>query len=234
MTEPYIVHLETSGDICSVAVSRAGTLLHELQDQTPRSHSRVLTGLIKKLMQTAGIGMNQLSAVSVSSGPGSYTGLRIGVSAAKGLAWGLDMPLIAVPTTVAMVAGVLGSEKEEDKSWDLLCPMIDARRMEVYTALYDRHQKTVQKVEARIISEGTFDEVLEKHKVLFFGSGAAKCSRIIRHPNAGFLEGFQPLAQHQAQIAWEKYIQEDYVDVAYFEPYYLKDFMPTKPRNKLA
>ena len=234
MTKPYILHLETSGEICSVAVSRAGTLLHELQDHTPRSHSRVLTGLIQKLMHTVGIELKQLSAVSVSSGPGSYTGLRIGVSAAKGLAWGLDIPLIAVPTTLAMVAGALGMEKEEDKSWDLLCPMIDARRMEVYTALYDRQQKMVQKIEARIISEGTFDEVFEKHKVLFLGSGAAKCSKVIRHPNAGFLEGFHPLAQHQAQIAWKKYTQEDYVDVAYFEPFYLKDFVPTKPRNKLA
>jgi len=172
-----------------------------------------------------------LDAVAVSCGPGSYTGLRIGVSLAKGIAYGRDVPLIAVPTLKVLCVPVLLYREIPEDAW--LCPMIDARRMEVYTALYDRALNEKKEVTAEIIDENSFLDVLEERPVWFFGNGAAKCREKITHPNACFVEDIHPLATMMAPLAEKAFLDRQFVDVAYFEPFYLKEFIATQPKKLL-
>lgn len=168
-------------------------------------------------------------AVSVSAGPGSYTGLRIGVSTAKGLCYGYDIPLIAVDTLKIISKNALtGITEKKDV---LLCPMIDARRMEVYTALYNTDLEVIRPVSAEIISENSFAEILEEKTIYFFGNGSGKCKSIITHPNARFLDNAVPLAENMMQLAEHKFSQKEFVDTAYFEPFYLKEFQATTPKK---
>ena len=170
-----------------------------------------------------------LGAVAVSQGPGSYTGLRIGVSMAKGICYGRDVPLLAVPTLEVMAVPVLlNHEIEEDA---LLCPMIDARRMEVYSAIYDRALKSLRETRADVVDGDTYLEFLDNHPVYFFGNGAAKCMETINHPNAHLIEGIEPLAKYMFPLAERKWVQKEYEDVAYFVPFYLKDFVAKMPKK---
>jgi tRNA threonylcarbamoyladenosine biosynthesis protein TsaB len=178
-----------------------------------------------------------LDAVAVSKGPGSYTGLRIGVSTAKGIAYGSNIPLISVGTLDILVSGALQNEKVKNilakNQSTLLCPMIDARRMEVYNALFNPAGKVIEDVTARIIDENSFEKYLRSGPVVFFGNGAMKCRDIINHPAAIFVQDIDAMAEYMIPLALESWQQKSFEDVAYFEPFYLKDFIATIPKNKI-
>ena len=234
-----ILHIESATRVCSVALSKNGQLLVLREThETDYAHSRLLTVYISEVMEQAGVDLPGLSAVAVSQGPGSYTGLRIGVSAAKGICYGLDIPLIAVDTMEAMTyqcRDYLRSQPDFVSPESLeayYCPMIDARRMEVYHALYNHRMECRQPVRAAIIEQDTFRSLLEEHKVLFFGDGAAKCQSLINSPNALFLKDVLPSAKGMLIPAQRKFDERTFEDTAYFEPFYLKDFVAGKPRVK--
>lgn len=226
-----ILHIETSTEVCSVAVSEDGQCIYSKEDFEGPSHSTTLGVYVDEAMSFADSHAIPLDAVAVSCGPGSYTGLRIGVSMAKGICYGMDLKLLSVPTLKVMCVPVLlGKELPEDA---LLCPMIDARRMEVYAAVYDRALKEVRGVQADIVDEQSYLEFLEQHPVYFFGNGAEKCKEKITHPNARFLPDVHPLAKWMFPLAERQMFDEKFEDVAYFEPFYLKEFVASKPKNLL-
>ena len=222
-----ILHIETATKVCSCSLSVNGEVVFNKESHVEQSHSKLLGVFTEEAIQYAREHKLKVNAVSVSSGPGSYTGLRIGVSEAKGLAFGLDAKLIAIPT-LKLLASIASKQVESDV---LLCPMIDARRMEVYTSVFDHSLKTIEPTKAKIIDKDSFQHLLSEHKVAFFGDGAFKCKDIITHPNAVFLSNIHPLASGMAQLSLAAYQAEEFEDVAYFEPYYLKDFVATKPKN---
>ncbi|MBR1712912.1 MAG: tRNA (adenosine(37)-N6)-threonylcarbamoyltransferase complex dimerization subunit type 1 TsaB [Alloprevotella sp.] len=226
-----ILHIETSTDICSVALSQDGALLYEDESREGHRHAEVLAPFVRDAVSFADSHAIPLDAVAVSSGPGSYTGLRIGVSEAKGVCYGRSLPLISVPTLqLICVPALLGEEVEEGT---LLCPMIDARRMEVYAAVYDRALREVRPAQADIVDEGTYRKLLDEQPVLFLGNGAAKCHDIIRHPNARFADGAVPRARNMFPLAERRFLQGTVEDTAYFEPFYLKAYQAGAPRNPL-
>lgn len=229
---PTILHIESSTLTCSVAVSRNGETLalKESHDQS-YAHSEKLVVYIDEAIKTAGLKPRDLDAVCVSKGPGSYTGLRIGVSAAKGLCYGLGIPLLSVGSLESMAAWAKLNFKAELADVPFLCPMIDARRMEVYTQLFDASLNEIQLVSAEIIDAQSFAAELEKGKVTFFGDGAEKCKEMIQHPNAIFLDNFKISSQGMIELAEAKFVSKQFEDVAYFEPYYLKDFVAGKPKK---
>ncbi len=227
-----ILCIETATDICSVALSQEYKTVALLEDRKGRSHATGLTPLIEKLMNSASVTFNDLSAIAVSKGPGSYTGLRIGVSVAKGLAFALKKPLIAVSTLDAMCGGFLENTPTSQTANSLFCPMIDARRMEVYNAIYDSTGKKVREIKADIIDETSFCDLLENHTITFFGDGSAKCREVISHENAIFHEDFLLSASFLARPAYEALTLRQFEDMAYFEPYYLKDFVATVSRKQ--
>jgi len=218
-----ILQIETATTVCSVALARDGKVLSFKQLDERNIHAEIITLFIEELITEAAIQYSDLDAIAVSCGPGSYTGLRIGVSTAKGLCFALDKPLIAIETLEAMAYGIIAEKKYKDI---LLCPMIDARRMEVYTALFDTAGNKIEPVTAKIIDENSFADQLQNNQILFFGDGADKCRAVLgENPNAEFLPGFINSATHLTQKVFEKFRDKDFVDVAYFEPYYLKDFI---------
>lgn len=213
--------LETATTVCSVALAKDGKVLAMREVNQGYTHSENLTVFTEQVLKDANCSFADLDAIVVSKGPGSYTGLRIGVSAAKGFCFALDKPLIAVNTLRAMAYGVGATVKEKA----LLCPMIDARRMEVYCAFYDLDNNEVRPTSAEIITADSFADILDNNKVIFFGDGAAKCRSTLAHPNAVFLDNAFPSAEYLAQVAESKFNKKQFEDVAYFEPYYLKDFV---------
>ncbi len=222
-----ILGIETSTKICSVAVSDGEKLLAIKEEGGAYSHSEKLTLFIQEVLKEANIELAAIDAVAVSKGPGSYTGLRIGVSVAKGLCYALDKPLIAVDTLQAMA-------KNPALSADIFCPMIDARRMEVYTALYNHNNEVVVPISAKIIDENSFNKELGNQQIIFFGDGAEKCAAVLgQNANAIFSDKGLPSAEFVNQIALDKLNQKEFEDVAYFEPYYLKDFVGTTPKKLL-
>ena len=225
-----ILNIDTSTDVCSVAVSDDGACIYHAEDFEGRNHAQKLGGYVDAALSFADSHAIPLDAVAVSSGPGSYTGLRIGVSMAKGICCGRDLKLITVPTLELLCVPVL-LEHEEVADDTLLCPMLDARRMEVYTALYDRSLRTVMNVEAKIIDESSFQDVLNERPVVFFGNGAGKCKTVIRHKNARFIGDIVPLAHYMLPLADKAIAQGQVEDVAYFEPFYLKDFIAGQPKK---
>ena len=234
-----ILLIETSTRVCSVGIASDGKLLSLHEDHSMNySHSALLTVFIEKALHDSGFSVKDLQGVAVSQGPGSYTGLRIGVSAAKGVCFALDIPLMAVDTLQAMARLCLekkASELNEQPRQDLpllLCPMIDARRMEVYHAVYDQHLKNVEPTQARVIEKGSFDELLKNHRLAFFGDGASKCIPLLEHPHATVFEDVFPSVEGMLPQAMKKFEAGDFVDVAYFEPFYLKDFVPGAPKVK--
>ena len=226
-----LLHIETSTDVCSVALSEDGAVLFSKEDFDGPQHAVTLGVFIDEVLSMADSHAKPIDAVAISCGPGSYTGLRIGASMAKGICYGRDLPLIALPTLKVMsVPVLLMDELPEDA---LLCPMIDARRMEVYAAIYDRALNPVKEVSADIITPDSYAEYLEQHPVYFFGNGAAKCKEVITHPNARFVDGIQPLARWMFPLADRQYLDGTFQDVAYFEHFYLKEFVATVAKNKV-
>ena len=224
-----ILSIETSTDVCSVAMSENGQCIFKEEDHSGPNHAVSLGVFVDEALSFTDNHAIPLSAVAVSQGPGSYTGLRIGVSMAKGICYGRDVPLLAVPTLEVMAVPVLlNHEIEEDA---LLCPMIDARRMEVYSAIYDRALKPLRETRADVVDGDTYREFLDNHPVYFFGNGAAKCMETINHPNAHLIEGIEPLAKYMFPLAERKWVQKEYEDVAYFVPFYLKDFVAKMPKK---
>lgn len=234
-----ILNIETSTEVCSVNVSKNGNLLFEKESLEGLNHSELLTVFIEELFNENNLVINSIDAVAVSKGPGSYTGLRIGVSVAKGLCYALGKPLIGIGTLDAM--GIYTSQKatqyypEAPAEKNLLfCPMIDARRMEVYTALYNTKGEVVEPVSAKIIDDNSFSTQFQNNKILFFGNGASKCKEALTHPNALFLGPEKASARFMQKLAAEKYNKNNFEDVAYFEPFYLKNFIATVPKNKIV
>ena len=227
-----ILHIETSTNVCSVAVSEDGKVIFDKADRTGNNHAEALGSFVDEAMSFADSHAIPLDAVAVSSGPGSYTGLRIGVSMAKGVCYALNLPLLSVPTLELMCVPVLlRNEEIEDEA--LLCPMIDARRMAVYAALYDRALKPVRGIQADVVDADTYRQWLEDRPVYFFGNGAAKCMDTINHPNAHLIEGIEPVAKWMMPLAERKMLNDIHEDVAYFVPYYLKDFVAKQPKDLL-
>ena len=222
-----ILGIETATKMCSVALSDENGLLALKEAGGEYSHAENLNLFIAEVCKKAGKELKDIEAIAISKGPGSYTGLRIGVSAAKGFCTALDIPLISVDTLKAMALS-------QDQSDSLFCPMIDARRMEVYTALYDNKGNKIEDISAKIIDENSFKKELNAGKVVFFGDGAEKCREVLEsNPNAIFIEDVHPSAKFINEIALEKFNKNEFEDVAYFEPFYLKDFIATTPKKLL-
>ena len=228
-----ILNIETSTETCSVAVAQDGGIIFEKINNEPNSHTKYLAKFVEEALSFAESHAIPLDAVAVSSGPGSYTGLRIGVSTAKGICYGKNVPLIAIPKLKLLCVKPLLSDDIEDEN-ALLCPMIDARRMEAYTAIYDRALREVREVIAEVIDANTYNEWLDKGLVYFFGNGAEKCKEIINHPNARFIDNVVPTAKSMLPLAELAIAKGQYEDVAYFEPFYLKDFVAIKSKSPLA
>lgn len=226
-----ILNIETSTSICSVAVSQDGQTIFIKEDLNGPSHAVSLGVFVDEALSFIESHAIPLDAVAVSCGPGSYTGLRIGVSMAKGVCYGRNIPLIGLPTLeVLCVPVLLFHELPEDA---LLCPMIDARRMEVYAAIYDRALNIKREISADIIDQTSYLEFLDNQPVYFFGNGAAKCKEKITHPNAHFIDEINPLAKLMFPLAEKAVATNDYKDVAYFEPFYLKEFVASQPKKLL-
>ena len=230
-----ILHIETSTAVCSVAVSEdAQVIYHEESRADANHHSAAaerLGTMVDEALSFTDSHAIPFDAVAVSGGPGSYTGLRIGVSMAKGICYGRDLKLISVPTLELLCVPVLLREQVPDDA--LLCPMLDARRMEVYAAIYDRALKPVRSIQADVVSADTYRQWLDQQPVYFFGNGAAKCMELIAHPNAHLLEGVEPLARWMQPLAERRLMNGQTEDVAYYEPFYLKDFVAKQSRNLL-
>jgi tRNA threonylcarbamoyladenosine biosynthesis protein TsaB len=226
-----ILNIETATEICSVSLAENGKLIALKEDTEGQLHAKLLTVLIEEMFREKKICIKELNAVAVSKGPGSYTGLRIGVSAAKGIAYAADIPLLAVNTLQAMALGVSKSQDFEAETW--FCPMIDARRMEVYTAFFDLQNNLRRDIAAEIIDENSFNEILKDRKIVFHGNGAAKCNKIIQSPNAIFIENMGCSASNMVELSYHAFQNKQFADIAYFEPFYLKDFIATVPKNSI-
>jgi len=227
-----ILNIETSTDVCSVALARDGAVIHSRENLTGQNHAMLVTVYINEVLEESKLTMEQINAVAVSGGPGSYTGLRIGVSVAKGICYASNLPLIAISSLEAMANFVINNKNNlliPENNNLLLCPMIDARRMEVYTAFYDVNVVQIRKIQADIIDHESYLSYLNDHTILFFGNGALKCRDAITHPNAVFVKGITTSAKSMAPLAEQEFNLKKFVDVAYYEPFYLKDFVATIP-----
>ncbi|KAA6334164.1 tRNA threonylcarbamoyladenosine biosynthesis protein TsaB [termite gut metagenome] len=224
----YILHIETSTNICSVAISEDGQNIFSKEDLQGPSHAVSLGVFTDEALSFVDSRAIMLDAVAVSCGPGSYTGLRIGVSMSKGICYGRDIPLIGIPTLEVLSVPVLLYQELPDDA--LFCPMIDARRMEVYTAVYDRALNIQHQVSAEIVDENSYLDCLDRHLVYFFGNGMAKCREKITHPNARFIDDIYPLARMMFPLAEKAVAAGKYEDTAYFEPFYLKEFIASHPK----
>jgi tRNA threonylcarbamoyladenosine biosynthesis protein TsaB len=222
-----VLNIETAATVCSVAVSENDTAVFEMISAEENSHSSQLGLFVEAALKHA---EKKIDAVAVSSGPGSYTGLRIGVSMAKGLCLGWGMPLIGVPTLEILASKAIRLIRDAEC---IYCPMIDARRMEVYSALYDSKLNILSDTKAEIVTEESYTELLDKQKICFLGSGAEKCKNVIHHPNASFINDIYPLASDMCGISSGKFREGKFEDVAYFEPFYLKDFIAKISKNKV-
>lgn len=238
-----ILHIETSTNVCSVAVSEDGQCIFQQEERGEQGAGAEKLGtMVDEALSFTDNHAIPFDAVAVSCGPGSYTGLRIGVSMAKGICFGRDLKLIAVPTLELLCVPVLLKEKVKVKGEEsarelpddaLLCPMLDARRMEVYAALYERSLKVVRPVGADVVTADTYKQWLDERPIYFFGNGAQKCMDTIHHPNAHLIEGVEPLAKWMQPLAERRFLNEQFEDVAYFVPFYLKDFVAIKPKKLL-
>ena len=220
-----ILNIETSTNVCSIALSENGNCIFLKSNADGMNHAALLSVFIAEAIVFLKNRSLNLDAVAVSSGPGSYTGLRIGVSTAKGLCYGLDIPLIAISTLEVLTAKALKTVEVDKKA--LFCPMIDARRMEVYAAIYNSKGIIQREISADIIENDSYSEVLENNIVYFFGNGSEKCKTMLTHSNARFIDNLVPLAENMISFAEFAYNEKQFVDVAYFEPFYLKEFHTT-------
>ena len=221
-----ILNLETATTNCSVSIAKNGEVLALKEHNTPNySHSEQLHVFIQQVVQEAALSLNDIDAVAVSKGPGSYTGLRIGVSSAKGLCFALDVPLISIATLTSMAHQVI------EKGFDYIIPLLDARRMEVYSAVFDNRMKEIRETQADIIDETSFSEYSEKGKVLLIGSGAQKCGDLLTHSHFTYNYNATPSAKEMALLSYEKFQNQEFEDLAYFEPFYLKEFLIQKKKE---
>ena len=233
-----ILHIETSTSVCSVAVSEDSHCIWHEEDYSGPNHAERLGSMVDEALSFTDNHAIPFDAVAVSCGPGSYTGLRIGVSMAKGICYGRDLKLIAVPTLELLCVPVLlreqiANSQEPMAKEPLLCPMLDARRMEVYAALYDRALHEIRPVGADIVTAETYKQWLDERPVYFFGNGAKKCMEVINHPNAHFIDGIESIAKWMQPLAEKRLLNGKTENVAYFVPYYLKDFVALKPKKLL-
>ncbi|OFX16424.1 MAG: tRNA (adenosine(37)-N6)-threonylcarbamoyltransferase complex dimerization subunit type 1 TsaB [Bacteroidetes bacterium GWA2_31_9] len=231
-----ILCIETATSVCSVSLSKGGEVIALREINEEKAHASQITVFVSEVLEKSGFSIKNLDAVAVSKGPGSYTGLRIGVSASKGICYGLEIPLISVDTLYSMALGFLEFHNDFIQNLYseniLLCPMIDAMRMEVYNQLVDLKQQTIRKTQAEIIDENSFSEYFKTHKVIFFGSGADKCKDIITNKNAYFFPSFLNSAKFLSKFAFQKFQSQQFENTAYFEPFYLKDFVAKVKQNK--
>ena len=230
----YILCIETGTTTCSVALGNERGVIGYKDLSDSKAHASQLSILIDELLKSLDFDISSIDAVAVSKGPGSYTGLRIGVSLAKGICYALGKPLLAVESLHSMVYGI--SEflhNQEFLNADIYCPMIDARRMEVYTAFFNSKLEPIDDVRALVVEPDSFDEQLKDSRVLFFGDGASKCKSVISNQNAIFIDNFEPSARFMLPLAIKAYKDEIFEDIAYFEPFYLKDFVATQAKNKI-
>ena len=223
-----ILSIETATKVCSVALHRKGVLIGSQELFLEKSHATHLAVMIKQLLSNCQVEMKDLDAVAVSKGPGSYTGLRIGVATAKGLCYALEVPLIGVNTLTAMAYQL----ENMPLGIDYLCPMLDARRMEVYCQVLNNDLTLVLDTSAMVISDTSFEEWRKLGKVLFFGNGSDKCREVLNGTSSIFVGGVQPSATTVGEVAYSQYLNQETEDLAYFEPFYLKEFRTTIPKNK--
>lgn len=228
-----ILNIETSTDVCSVALTSEGQVLEHNENYEGQTHATLLSQYVKNCLQYAQSREMKLDAVAVSIGPGSYTGLRIGLSEAKGLAFGLDVPLIGVNTLQLLAVSTMFNHFiEEDEV--LYVPMIDARRMEVYTAAYNAALEPVIEPQAMILDEHSFEHLLDgRHTLIVMGNGSDKARQVLTHERVRFIDSIKPVALEMMALAEKAYREKNFIDVAYSTPLYLKDFQATKPRNPL-
>jgi tRNA threonylcarbamoyladenosine biosynthesis protein TsaB len=224
-----ILNLETATTNCSVSIAKDGKTLAIKEHDTPNySHSEQLHVFIQEVVKETSISLVDIDAIAVSKGPGSYTGLRIGVSAAKGLCFSLDVPLISIETLKSMAS------QEKSTGYDFIIPLLDARRMEVYSKVFDNQLNENRETKAEIVDENAFKNYLDKGKVLLLGSGAEKCKEVLESQNLNYAVNAVPSAKQMSQLSFEKFQNKDFEDVAYFEPYYLKDFILQTPKKKVS
>ncbi|MBL7965726.1 MAG: tRNA (adenosine(37)-N6)-threonylcarbamoyltransferase complex dimerization subunit type 1 TsaB [Prolixibacteraceae bacterium] len=231
-----ILIIETSTEICSVALVQDGQVIDSIESGEGQNHARLTSVFAEQLLRRNNINPKELGAVAVSRGPGSYTGLRIGVSTAKGICYAGNIPLIAVGTLEAMAKHVSLNHSFfgiQEKKPTFYCPMIDARRMEVFSMLLDNKGNTIQPITAEIIDESFLSEEMKVNQVIFFGNGSEKCKNVIQAENAVFIGKVVASATHMAELAWEAYTKKQFEDVAYFEPFYLKDFVVTVSKKNM-
>ncbi len=228
-----IICLESATSTCSVALCNKGKVISLKESEQSRSHATLLTVFIDELLKEARLKTADLDAVAVSKGPGSYTGLRIGVSVAKGIAYGASIPLIAIDTTFSLFNGFISLQKRFKES-DLFCPLIDARRMEVYHSIYDINGSIIKSIRAEIMDKKSFSNIPVTSRIFFFGDGTEKCSKVIKRENVVFDEDFRISASYMAEPAYKAFKGQRFEDVAYFEPFYLKDFIATKPVKNIT
>ncbi|MBQ0068584.1 MAG: tRNA (adenosine(37)-N6)-threonylcarbamoyltransferase complex dimerization subunit type 1 TsaB [Bacteroidales bacterium] len=227
-----ILNIETSTQVCSVALTSEGQVLEHHENYDGQTHATLLSAYVKSALDYVHSRELKLDAIAVSIGPGSYTGLRIGLSEAKGLAFGLEVPLIGVNTLQLLVVSTMFNHFiDEDEL--LYVPMIDARRMEVYTAAYNPALEAVIEPQAMILDENSFANILESHKVVFMGNGSTKARDVIKHPNAIFIDGVKPVAVDMLALAEKAFRESRFIDVAYSTPLYLKEFQATTPKKKV-
>lgn len=233
-----ILNIETSTQVCSVCVSLDGVVKGIKESNEEKSHAKLLTIFIDQLLNDLNYKIDDFDAISISKGPGSYTGLRIGVSTAKGLCYAKDIPLIAINTLQSMANGIILKANSNDISVDdfensILVPMIDARRMEVYSAFFNSKGEFIRDVKAEIIYENSYQDILCKQKMIFFGDGSEKIREVVKHKNAVFVKNFNPSSSYMAGLSEIKFRENRFEDVAYFEPFYLKDFVATVPKKNI-
>lgn len=226
-----IINIETSTHVCSVALCKDNKVISIKENKDGLNHAKLVTSFIEDILKENSLSLKDIDAIAVSKGPGSYTGLRIGVSTAKGLCYGANLKLIAIDTLQAMTADAISKTEVNDDT--LFCPMIDARRMEVFCAFYNKDNRQTENIKAVIVDNDSFKDVLDKHKVVFFGTGADKCKETITHKNAFFIDNLLPSASNMTELSNSAYNSGKFEDVAYFEPFYLKDFIATTPKKKI-
>ncbi len=229
-----ILNIETSTTVCSVAITQDGKRIAERMNADGQNHAKCLPVFIQELLDECKQKALHIDTVALSQGPGSYTGLRIGTATAKGLCYGLNVPLLPIDTLQIMCQAVKHQSSSSNAQLPmLLCPMIDARRMEVYCALYNIEGNRIREVEAKVIDETAFLDVLDEHEIYFFGDGSAKCKTVITHPHAHFIDDIIPLATYMGILAEQAYQAQQFADVAYFDPFYLKEYQATVSKNKI-
>lgn len=231
----YIIHMESTTTVCSVSLAKSGKLIASKTDFDGQNHAKLIGLFVEQLLHENNINPKQLAAIAVSEGPGSYTGLRIGTSHAKGMCYALNIPLIAINPLQALCKQALSRKHAGIKNPETAhyIALMDARRMEVYTATFNSHCQMQTPIEAKIIDENSFMDANNENEIVIFGNGAAKCAQIMKHPQLHHMEEVHCHADDMCELAHEAFLQKTFVDVAYFEPLYLKDFVVLPPKQSI-